>query len=100
MFVCACVRASVYVYVFLCVFVCVCVCACIRARVASHSLAVSVKMNILLFSPGLGILLLQSLGPVRTFVNIAMCAVIQVSYQWKMLLGHMTELYWRLTVIL
>ncbi|XP_065182149.1 dol-P-Man:Man(5)GlcNAc(2)-PP-Dol alpha-1,3-mannosyltransferase-like isoform X1 [Sycon ciliatum] len=46
---------------------------------AVFSLAVSVKMNILLFAPGLGILLLQSLGPVRTFVNIAMCAVIQVA---------------------
>ncbi|XP_078373339.1 dol-P-Man:Man(5)GlcNAc(2)-PP-Dol alpha-1,3-mannosyltransferase-like [Oculina patagonica] len=42
------------------------------------SLAVSVKMNILLFAPGLLLLLLQSFGVWWTIPRLALCAVIQL----------------------
>ncbi|TDH68438.1 hypothetical protein CCR75_007664 [Bremia lactucae] len=42
------------------------------------SLAVSIKMNVLLFAPALFFLLLQSCGPLRTAWYIFICAAIQV----------------------
>ena len=43
------------------------------------SVAVSVKMNILLFAPGLLLLLFQSFGVWYTVPKLALCALIQVS---------------------
>ena len=45
---------------------------------AMFSLAVSVKMNILLFAPGLAVLLLQELGMLKAVFNIALCGIIQL----------------------
>ena len=42
------------------------------------SLAVSIKMNILLFAPGLLLLLFKSLGVWWTIPRLALCAVVQV----------------------
>lgn len=42
------------------------------------SFAVSVKMNILLFAPGLLFILLYSIGMYSTFICISVCAVVQV----------------------
>ncbi|XP_035206828.1 dol-P-Man:Man(5)GlcNAc(2)-PP-Dol alpha-1,3-mannosyltransferase-like isoform X2 [Stegodyphus dumicola] len=42
------------------------------------SFAVSVKMNVLLFAPGLLFVLLHSVGLLNTFCCIAVCAVVQV----------------------
>ena len=44
----------------------------------SFSLAVSVKMNILLFAPGLLLLLLKSFGVWWTIPRLALCGVVQV----------------------
>lgn len=44
----------------------------------SFSLAVGVKMNILLFAPGLLLVLLQANGIAGTFVCLAICAGVQV----------------------
>lgn len=43
-----------------------------------YSLAVSVKMNVLLFSPGLLFLLLSEFGLIRTIPKLSLCASIQV----------------------
>ena len=43
-----------------------------------NSLAVSVKMNILLYSPGLAILLLKRFGSKGAIEKVSICAVIQV----------------------
>jgi alpha-1,3-mannosyltransferase len=43
------------------------------------SLAVSVKMNILLFAPGLLLLLLAERGPFGTFVDLSVCAGLQLA---------------------
>ncbi|XP_077580636.1 dol-P-Man:Man(5)GlcNAc(2)-PP-Dol alpha-1,3-mannosyltransferase [Stigmatopora nigra] len=43
-----------------------------------YSLAVSVKMNVLLFAPGLLFLLLSEFGLMRTIPKLAICASIQV----------------------
>lgn len=42
------------------------------------SLAVSVKMNVLLFAPGLLFLLLSEFGLMRTISKLSLCAAIQV----------------------
>uniref|UniRef100_H2YCK2 dolichyl-P-Man:Man5GlcNAc2-PP-dolichol alpha-1,3-mannosyltransferase n=1 Tax=Ciona savignyi TaxID=51511 RepID=H2YCK2_CIOSA len=42
------------------------------------SFAVSIKMNILLFSPGLLVLLLLENGILKTFLNLTVCAALQV----------------------
>lgn len=42
------------------------------------SAAVSVKMNVLLFAPGLFVLLMSAVGPAGAFANIALCALLQV----------------------
>lgn len=44
------------------------------------SFAVSIKMNVLLFAPGLLVLLIQSLGLKKAFLHILLCAVVQVSF--------------------
>ena len=44
----------------------------------SDSLAVSVKMNVLLFAPGLLFLLLSEFGLIKTIPKLTLCAVIQV----------------------
>lgn len=44
----------------------------------TFSLAVSVKMNILLFAPALFLLMLKELGAMRTFQNIFICGLLQV----------------------
>lgn len=43
-----------------------------------YSLAVSVKMNVLLFSPGLGLLLLNKVGWRRLFLLVFLCALLQL----------------------
>ncbi|KAM7400747.1 hypothetical protein PAMA_005099 [Pampus argenteus] len=43
-----------------------------------YSLAVSVKMNVLLFAPGLLFLLLSEFGLIRTIPKLSLCAVIQL----------------------
>ncbi|XP_034040012.1 dol-P-Man:Man(5)GlcNAc(2)-PP-Dol alpha-1,3-mannosyltransferase [Thalassophryne amazonica] len=43
-----------------------------------YSLAVSVKMNVLLFAPGLLFLLLSEFGLVKTIPKLALCATIQL----------------------
>lgn len=45
----------------------------------SDSLAVSVKMNVLLFAPGLLFLLLSEFGLIRTIPRLSLCAGIQVN---------------------
>ncbi|XP_030630340.1 dol-P-Man:Man(5)GlcNAc(2)-PP-Dol alpha-1,3-mannosyltransferase [Chanos chanos] len=45
---------------------------------ALYSLAVSVKMNILLFAPGLLFLLLSEFGLMKTLPKLTLCAVIQL----------------------
>lgn len=45
----------------------------------SDSLAVSVKMNVLLFAPGLLFLLLSEFGLIRTIPKLSLCAAIQVN---------------------
>eukprot|EP00050_Salpingoeca_kvevrii_P000602 m.152115 g.152115 ORF g.152115 m.152115 type:complete len:514 (-) comp10159_c3_seq7:1210-2751(-) len=50
------------------------------------SLAVSVKMNILLFAPGLAILLMFELGVLHAFLNIALCGLIQLGLAWPFLM--------------
>ena len=42
------------------------------------SLAVSVKMNILLMAPAVGAILVLREGWTRTFMHIAICALVQV----------------------
>ncbi|XP_070775539.1 dol-P-Man:Man(5)GlcNAc(2)-PP-Dol alpha-1,3-mannosyltransferase isoform X1 [Enoplosus armatus] len=43
-----------------------------------YSLAVSVKMNVLLFAPGLLFLLVSEFGLIRTIPKLSLCAVIQL----------------------
>lgn len=43
------------------------------------SFAVSIKMNVLLFAPGLGILLLKKFGFWATVLEIMLCAIVQVA---------------------
>jgi len=52
------------------------------------SLAVSVKMNILLYSPALLITYLAILGPMQTVVQLAICAGVQVVLALPFLLTH------------
>jgi alpha-1,3-mannosyltransferase len=47
-------------------------------RDANFSLAVTVKMNILLFAPALFFILLFSVGPYNTLFNLAICAAVQI----------------------
>lgn len=49
------------------------------------SLAVSVKMNVLLFAPPLLVLLLQRFGPVRTLPKLSICALTQIVLGWPFL---------------
>lgn len=43
-----------------------------------YSLAVSVKMNILLYAPALLIIYLINLGPIKTMLNLFICGIIQI----------------------
>ena len=45
----------------------------------AYSLAVSIKMNILLFAPALLILLLLTQGTLRMILHLGICASVQVS---------------------
>ena len=47
-------------------------------HISSSSLAVSIKMNILLFAPGLLLVLLAERGVRRTIADLAVCALVQV----------------------
>ena len=49
------------------------------ANVLWDSLAVSVKMNILLFAPGLFFLLIEACGWIGTLKNLSISAVTQVT---------------------
>lgn len=52
----------------------------LKSSSLSDSLAVSVKMNVLLFAPGLLFLLLSEFGVIRTIPKLSLCAGIQVKY--------------------
>ncbi|GAB5037775.1 lethal neighbour of tid [Nannochloropsis oceanica] len=53
-----------------------------------YSLAVSVKMNILLFAPGLALLLLQALGPWGAVLHIFLCGLVQLLVAYPFLYHH------------
>lgn len=57
------------------------VCVCVQWSLGCiiFSLALSVKMNILLFVPAIGILMLRDLGIWRTIPRILLCVIMQVS---------------------
>lgn len=59
-----------------------------RLGCVSYSLAVGVKMNILLFAPGLLLLLLQANGVVGTAVCLSICAAVQVRIVVQTLRGY------------
>jgi len=52
------------------------------------SLAVSVKMNVLLFAPGLAVLMLYQLGMVKMLANIIICGLIQLALGLPFLLNN------------
>lgn len=54
----------------------------------SDSLAVSVKMNVLLFAPGLLFLLLSEFGLIRTIPKLCLCAGIQVNIPYNKKIKH------------
>lgn len=58
---------------------------------AFFSLAVGVKMNILLYAPALFLFYLANLGVVKTFVQLLICGVIQVLLGAPFLLTHPVE---------
>lgn len=62
-----------------------------------YSLAVSVKMNVLLFAPGLLFLLLSEFGLIRTIPKLSLCAAIQLLLGLPFLLenpiGYMTRAF-------
>ncbi|XP_077471602.1 dol-P-Man:Man(5)GlcNAc(2)-PP-Dol alpha-1,3-mannosyltransferase [Stigmatopora argus] len=64
---------------------------------AVYSLAVSVKMNVLLFAPGLLFLLLSEFGLMRTIPKLGICASIQVLLGLPFLLenpmGYMSQAF-------
>jgi alpha-1,3-mannosyltransferase len=49
-----------------------------RVGCIAFSIAVSIKMNILLFAPGLFVILVLSTGILNTFKYIFLCALVQV----------------------
>lgn len=55
------------------------------------SLAVGIKMNILLFAPAILLLYLTSLGPVKTIVQLGICAVVQLIIGLPFLLTYPVE---------
>lgn len=50
-----------------------------RAGCVCYSLGVGVKMNVLLFAPGLALLLLKVHGPLGAAAHIALCAAVQLA---------------------
>eukprot|EP01097_Dermamoeba_algensis_P001571 TRINITY_DN1590_c0_g2_i1.p1 TRINITY_DN1590_c0_g2~~TRINITY_DN1590_c0_g2_i1.p1 ORF type:complete len:433 (-),score=101.35 TRINITY_DN1590_c0_g2_i1:146-1270(-) len=61
----------------------------------SYSVAVSIKMNILLFAPGLLLLLLLRFGVVGTIPKLTICAAIQLVLAVPFLIGHWWNYLWR-----
>ncbi|CAM9453329.1 unnamed protein product [Scytosiphon promiscuus] len=59
-----------------------------RLGCVSYSLAVGVKMNILLFAPGLLLLLLQAKGVTGTALCLSICAAVQLLLGAPFLLRH------------
>ncbi|EDW36056.1 GL17591 [Drosophila persimilis] len=55
------------------------------------SLAVGVKMNILLFAPALLLFYLANLGPLKTFLQLAICGSVQLLLGAPFLLSHPVE---------
>ena len=53
-----------------------------------YSIGVSVKMNVLLFAPGLLVLLLQFHSPLRTILYLSVCAITQLALGLPFLLTH------------
>jgi alpha-1,3-mannosyltransferase len=56
-----------------------------KAGCVLYSLAVSVKMNVILFAPGLLLLLLQSHSLAGTAVCLGICASVQLALGWPFL---------------
>jgi alpha-1,3-mannosyltransferase len=80
--------------------VCVCVlvlamCCLVRRQwligCLLYSFSVSIKMNILLYAPGLAVLLLHYTGPRRTAGYIAACGILQIAIAWPFLASHPYE---------
>ena len=59
-----------------------------RAGCVAYSLAVGVKMNVLLCAPGLLLLLLQATGLAETLVCLALCAGVQLALGAPFLARH------------
>ncbi|KAI6184756.1 Methyltransf-11 domain-containing protein [Aphelenchoides bicaudatus] len=53
-----------------------------------YSLAVSIKMNILLFAPALFFIMLLSEGPRKTVMNLSICAVVQLVVGFEFLSNY------------
>uniref|UniRef100_A0A915K825 dolichyl-P-Man:Man5GlcNAc2-PP-dolichol alpha-1,3-mannosyltransferase n=1 Tax=Romanomermis culicivorax TaxID=13658 RepID=A0A915K825_ROMCU len=60
-----------------------------------YSLAVSVKMNILLFAPGLLVLLIGRLGYTKAMLNLCLCATVQLSIGAPFLIRNPLGYFWR-----
>ncbi|XP_058274628.1 dol-P-Man:Man(5)GlcNAc(2)-PP-Dol alpha-1,3-mannosyltransferase [Hemibagrus wyckioides] len=64
---------------------------------ALYSLAVSVKMNVMLFAPGLLFILLSEFGLIKTLPRLTLCAIIQLVLGLPFLLvnplGYMTRAF-------
>lgn len=56
-----------------------------------YSLSVSIKMNNLLFAPALGVIYVRNLSLVRTFINLFICALIQVLAGFEFLTTYPLE---------
>jgi alpha-1,3-mannosyltransferase len=56
-----------------------------------YSLAVGIKMNILLFAPAILMLYLANLGIVRTIIQLSICAIVQLFIGAPFLLTHPVE---------
>ena len=55
------------------------------------SLAISVKMSVLLYMPGLAIILLQQLGTAQTILNVTLMLVFQLVLGWPFLSTYPRE---------
>lgn len=60
----------------------------IASHTHTHSMAVSVKMNVILFSPGLLVLLLLTHGWRGTLPRLTLCAIIQLALGAPFLLDN------------
>ena len=59
------------------------------------SLGVSVKMNVLLFAPGLLVLLLLRYGTLGTIFHLALCAIVQVNQLLNCYLGRVAPKWFK-----